>query len=120
MNKFTLLLITVLSLLTISATANIEPTPATSTLQVTIVSKNKVQIQANITNNAEQYFELEKSYDNKTFTTICVLMPFESNDATKLITIKDNVTKKNKKIYYRLKKVQDNNLTYTAQQSIKL
>ncbi len=116
----TLLLIAVLTLTNIAAKANIEPTPTTSTLQITVLSKQQVMLKANITNNAAQYFEIEKSYDNVNFTTVCVLMPFDASNDNKTLSIKDTINKGNKKIYYRLKKVQDNNLTYTAQQTIQL
>jgi hypothetical protein len=117
---FNYLLVLTFSLASLAAKATTEPTPNASPLQLTALNKQLVQVKATITSSSDVYFELEKSYDNKTFTTVCVLMPFEDATIIKPILLKDKVTTGSTTVYYRIKQIKDNNITYTAKEEVKL
>jgi predicted small secreted protein len=82
--------------------------------------KNKVVISCNLTASNTEYYEIERSADNKSFKTVCMVFPANANEAMRnSIDMKDKVSGQ-AVVYYRLKKVSGNDITYTEAKTITL
>jgi hypothetical protein len=68
-----------------------------------------------------EYYEIERSFNNKDFTTVCVVFPATAGEIMRNgIAMKDKVTDTAKTIYYRLKKVNGDTVEYSGSKNIML
>jgi hypothetical protein len=82
--------------------------------------KNKVVISCNLTASNTEYYEIERSADNKSFKTVCVVFPAATGETMRnSIDMKDKVSEQTV-VYYRLKKVSGNDISYTEAKTITL
>jgi hypothetical protein len=115
MQKFTtLIIIAVLSLSSLVATATtINP------MELKVVNTTTVQIKTTIVANVNETFEIQRSYDNKDFKQIGLLLG--SADATNLPALKlnDKIDSNKKKAFYRIVKLNvDGTATIVATSTI--
>jgi hypothetical protein len=103
----------------VNAAVGTDPTP-TNSIELKALANHTIQVTASISTTNSEYYQLEKSYDNKTFSTVCILMPFDETDIIKPIVIKDKIKEENTKIYYRIIKVEQNKYTCTAINNIEI
>jgi hypothetical protein len=104
------------------ATNGIEKFKLQSTIELKQIGNGIVQITGSLICDATEYFELERSTDNKNFTTASVIFAVTDKDSfTSAVVLKDKVKENTKTVYYRLKKVSGGNkVIYYAACSIQL
>ncbi len=88
--------------------------------ELTRVGKDKVAITCNLEATGTEYYEIERSENNAEFKTIGIVFPATASEKMRNgISLKDNVASQ-KVMYYRLKKVNGNTVTYTEAKAISL
>lgn len=100
MKKLILILVTLVSVATASANENPK------TMEATVVNAQTIKITSNIEVKANETYEIQKSYDNKSFSTIAVLMGTEDVVNMPAFSMNDKVSKTTK-VYYRIVKVEN-------------
>jgi hypothetical protein len=93
-----------------------------SNIELKQIGKNAIQITGSLICKETEYFELERSIDNKQFHTVSVIFAVTEKDNFKAdVVLKDKLKVPTKTIYYRLKKVSaDQQVTYYEVSSINL
>jgi hypothetical protein len=95
----------------------------TEDFTITQFDKNKVLIACDVkAQHTNEYYEIERSADNKTFTTVGVLFPATEEEMPMRngLALKDKVADNHTTYYYRLKKVSGENVTYSYVKTIAL
>ncbi len=88
-------------------------------MEIRQINKNTVEITNNLISVNGEYYELEKSTDNKNFKTVTIIFPFDNTDNINTpVVLKDKVTTAT--TYYRLKCINNNSITYTQLKGITL
>jgi predicted carbohydrate-binding protein with CBM5 and CBM33 domain len=108
-----------------SASANTVngETPVTRAdgFQLKQIDKDKVMISCDLVAEGTEYYEVERSENNKDFRTVCVMFPATKEEAMKnALALKDKINNGGKTFYYRLKKVNGENISYSNTQTIEL
>jgi len=84
------------------------------------VGKDKVMISCHLVAAGSEYYEIERSSDNHEFKAVCLLFPATADQQMRNgISLKDKISEQ-KVVYYRLKKVSGDNVTYTEAKAITL
>lgn len=90
------------------------------TFELSRDGKDKVVISCNLEAVATEYYEIERSENNTEFKTIGIVFPATASEQMRNgISLKDKVADQ-KVMYYRLKKVSGNNVSYTEAKAITL
>ncbi len=101
MKKFqTLIIIAVLSLGSIVANAT-TITP----LELKVVNTTTVQIKTTIVANVNETFEIQRSYNNKDFKQVGIIIGSEDAANLPALRFSDKVSNNENKIYYRIVKL---------------
>jgi hypothetical protein len=91
---------------------------------LTVFDNNKVLINCNLqASNTSEYFEIERSVDNKTFTTVGVLFATtaEEQPMRNGLALKDKPAQKTTgTVYYRIKTVSGNQVSYSQVKTVTL
>lgn len=118
LNLKQLTLISCLLIASVSVNANNGGTPINQ-LNVTLLTSGKVQIETLAIQPTATY-QIEKSYDNINFSTVAIVLPNEAIASDKSIFFKDNVSQNKKKVYYRLKVINNNSSNIAATNTVSL
>ncbi len=98
-----------LLLCTVICMANEEnPTAKSKALSVTFINKTSVKVSAQFNKN-NSTFKIERSYDNKSFETVAVVLPAEDMLVGTPMVMNDKVKKGKKTVYYRVTETTENN-----------
>jgi hypothetical protein len=92
---------------TAKAGVGIKPVFITNSMELTQVNATTVQIKANIVSSSDVTFEIQKSYDNKNFSTVAVV--FGTDDASFALALKLNDKVNKTEVFYRVVKMKTNN-----------
>jgi type II secretory pathway component PulC len=85
------------------------------------IDKDKVMISCDLVAEGTEYYEIERSENNKDFATVCVVFPAGKEDAIKnAMAMKDKIKTAAKTFYYRLKKITGDVVSYSTVKSIQL
>jgi hypothetical protein len=104
------LFVALLTLATFTAKANNGngEEPVAVKMEVKKVSTSKVQVVTNIVAKANETFEIQKSYDNKIFTTVALVLGTDETANMPALRISD-VIKADATAYYRVVKTNGSN-----------
>jgi hypothetical protein len=100
------------------ASVGIKPNLFLNTMELALVNNNTIQIKTSLFTANNESYEIEKSYDNKNFKTVAMVFAFDNNEFSQPFQLKDKITKGNKKVYYRIKKVTNETVTYIMTKNI--
>jgi hypothetical protein len=105
--------LTILALVVVSFNAKayvgIKPVFSMNSLELTVKANNAVLINLSILANSNETFEIQKSYNNKTFTTVAVLFTEENMPPLQSVKITDKINNENNTtVYYRVVKMNKN------------
>lgn len=102
------------------ATAGTVPAKDTNPFELKQVAKDKIMISCNLVAKGNEYYEIERSSDNQDFKAVCLVFPATPGEMMRNgISLKDKIAEQ-KIVYYRLKKVSGNEITYTEAKAITL
>jgi antitoxin component YwqK of YwqJK toxin-antitoxin module len=116
-SSFIIAILVVLSF-TAKASEGIKPNLYLNSMELSVVNSNTIQIKTSLFTSNNESYEIEKSYDNKNFKTVAMVFAFEKNEFSQSFQLKDKISKGNKKVYYRIKKVVNETVTYVMTQKI--
>ncbi len=108
-----LILIIAVLFSTLVTKANEEP----KLLTAQKIDAKTIQLTAVLNTQVGDTYEIQKSYDNKTFSTIAVVMNSEDEVNLPSISLKDKVGK-NKRVYYRVVSVKNNTIEASTTQTV--
>jgi hypothetical protein len=120
MNTSKSLLLALLVVLSFSAnaTVGIGPKMLKRSIELTKLDNGSILIHTNLFSFNKESFEIERSYDNRNFHTVAMVFAYEADDCFKPLQLKDKIAKNSKKVYYRVKKVENETASYILTKSI--
>jgi hypothetical protein len=84
------------------------------------IAKDKVMISCHLVASGSEYYEIERSSDNHDFKAVCLVFPATAGQQMRNgIDLKDKIAEQ-KVVYYRIKKISGNEITYTEAKAITL
>lgn len=105
---------------TSAASAGTAPVKDTNPFNLKQVDKDKIMISCNLVASGSEYYEIERSTDNHDFKAVCLVFPaLPGEQMRNSISLKDKITEQ-KVVYYRLKKISGNEVSYTEAKAITL
>jgi hypothetical protein len=119
----TILAVATLLFVNTSKAANTtEKVTTVNPIELKVIAKDAVQITTNIiAANVNEYFELERSFDNITFTTVTVIFAgTEAENMANPLVLKNRIKEDAKVVYYRIKKISNEVVTYSSISSVTL
>jgi hypothetical protein len=103
-----------------AGTSNPVADKAKTPFELKQVSKDKIMISCNLQAADKEYYEIERSSDNVSFKTVGIVFPASAAEQMRNgISLKDNVSEQ-KTVYYRLKKITGELVSYTETKTITL
>lgn len=100
--------------------AGTTPAKDSNPLELKQIAKDKVMISCHLVASGSDYYEIERSSDNHDFKAVCLVFPAAAGQQMRNgIDLKDKIAEQ-KVVYYRLKKISGNEITYTEAKAITL
>ncbi len=119
----TVIIVATLLFVNTSNAANVtEKGTKPAPIELKLIAKDAVQITANVVAaNTNEYFELERSFDNVSFTTVTVIFAgTEAENMSSPLILKNRIKEETKVVYYRIKKISNDIVTYSTVSSIEV
>jgi hypothetical protein len=98
MKTLQIILIAVLTLSSVIAKANDDK----KTFEASVVNTKTIQIKTNFVAQVNETYEIQKSYNNKSFTTIATILGSEDAANMPALKINDKITTTSAAVYYRI------------------
>lgn len=87
------------------ASNEINPKVFNSNIELKVINQTTIAIKTNLPFSTSATYEIQRSYDNKTFRAVAMYFGNEEGFSKQPFTIKDKIKPTTKKVYYRVIKV---------------
>ncbi len=119
--KFFTVIALIVITLSSKAFVGVKPVFNVNSLQITMKANNTLQINVTLVTKSNETLEIQKSYNNKTFTAVAILFTEDNNATIQSVKITDKIkTEKNVTVYYRVVKVNNETAVKIMSNSIAL